>query len=55
MNAQHVIVTGGTQGLGFAYAREFLRRGHNVLICGRSAASLDKAVSALTKDAASGA
>ncbi len=55
MNAQQVIVTGGTQGLGFAYAREFLRRGQNVLICGRSVASLDTAVAALAKDAASGA
>jgi NAD(P)-dependent dehydrogenase (short-subunit alcohol dehydrogenase family) len=52
---QNVIITGGTQGLGFAYAREFLRRGHNVLICGRAQASVDAAVARLGPDAAQGA
>jgi NAD(P)-dependent dehydrogenase (short-subunit alcohol dehydrogenase family) len=42
-----VIITGGTQGLGFGYAREFGRRGHNVLICGRSQSSVDAAVARL--------
>ena len=30
-----VVITGGTQGIGYGYAREFLRRGHRVMICGR--------------------
>ncbi|MEZ5459392.1 MAG: SDR family oxidoreductase [Steroidobacteraceae bacterium] len=47
MARQSVIITGGTQGLGFGYAREFGRRGHNVLICGRGQASVDAAVARL--------
>jgi NAD(P)-dependent dehydrogenase (short-subunit alcohol dehydrogenase family) len=52
---QSVVITGSTQGLGFAYAREFVRRGHNVVICGRQARAVDEAVSRLTADLASGA
>lgn len=55
MNQQNVIVTGGTQGLGFGYAREFGRRGHNVLICGRSQASVDAAVAKLAPQFTAGA
>lgn len=44
---QSVVITGGTQGLGFGYAREFGRRGHDVLICGRNQASVDAAVARL--------
>ncbi len=36
MATQTVVITGSTQGLGYAYAREFLRRGHNVVVSGRS-------------------
>ena len=54
MAAQSVIITGGTQGLGFGYAREFCRRGHNVLICGRSQASVDAAVAKLRSECAPG-
>jgi NAD(P)-dependent dehydrogenase (short-subunit alcohol dehydrogenase family) len=50
-----VVVTGSTQGLGFGYAREFLRRGHSVAICGRTAPSVEKAVSALQREAVQGA
>ena len=50
LSQQNVIVTGGTQGLGFAYAREFGRRGHNVLICGRSQSSVDAAVAKLAPE-----
>ncbi|MFO1426152.1 MAG: SDR family oxidoreductase [Steroidobacteraceae bacterium] len=53
--AQNVVVTGGTQGLGFAYAREFLQRGHNVLICGRSDAGVQAAVARLAALAGPGA
>lgn len=43
----NVVITGGTQGIGFGYAREFLRRGHHVFICGREAARVEAAVSKL--------
>ncbi|NBX58040.1 MAG: SDR family NAD(P)-dependent oxidoreductase [Gammaproteobacteria bacterium] len=35
MATQTIIVTGSTQGLGFGYAREFVRRGHHVVVSGR--------------------
>ena len=28
-----VVITGGSNGVGFAYADEFLKRGHSVVIC----------------------
>ncbi len=55
MAQQNVVVTGSTQGLGFGYAREFLRRGHNVAICGRSQASVDAAIAQLESAASGGA
>lgn len=55
MAQQSVIVTGGTQGLGFGYARELGRRGHNVLICGRQQAGVDAAVARLAPEFAAGA
>ena len=33
--SRNAIITGATSGIGFALAREFLERGHNVFICGR--------------------
>lgn len=42
-----VVITGATKGVGFAMAREFLRRGDRVCICGRSQTRLDAAVGAL--------
>ncbi|MFM7432332.1 MAG: SDR family NAD(P)-dependent oxidoreductase, partial [Gammaproteobacteria bacterium] len=47
MAAQSVVITGSTQGLGFGYAREFLRRGHKVVISGRSSARVKAAVERL--------
>lgn len=54
MTAQIVVITGSTQGLGFGYAREFLRRGHSVMVSGRTAAGVEAAVARLAIDAASG-
>ena len=48
-------MTGGTQGLGFGYARELGRLGHNVLLCGRNQASVDAAVARLEPQCAAGA
>ena len=47
---RNAIVTGGTTGIGFAIAREFLVRGHNVYICGRQAGKLDAALKELCAD-----
>jgi NAD(P)-dependent dehydrogenase (short-subunit alcohol dehydrogenase family) len=44
---QTVVITGSTQGLGMGYAREFLRRGHNVVLSGRSPATVAAAVERL--------
>eukprot|EP00193_Tetraselmis_chui_P006951 CAMPEP_0177764678 /NCGR_PEP_ID=MMETSP0491_2-20121128/7538_1 /TAXON_ID=63592 /ORGANISM="Tetraselmis chuii, Strain PLY429" /LENGTH=327 /DNA_ID=CAMNT_0019280879 /DNA_START=291 /DNA_END=1274 /DNA_ORIENTATION=- len=42
-----VVITGGTKGVGFSLAREFLRGGDKVLICGRSQERLKDAHEAL--------
>lgn len=46
------VITGSTRGIGLGLAREFLRRGHGVVVSGRSSASVDKAMAALAEDAA---
>lgn len=55
MSPQNVVITGGTQGLGYGYAREFLSLGHQVAICGRHQASVDAAVERLAVGAPAGA
>lgn len=52
---KNVVITGSSKGIGKGYAREFLKRGHNVAICGRSQMSIDKALAELKTDAADGA
>jgi NAD(P)-dependent dehydrogenase (short-subunit alcohol dehydrogenase family) len=47
LTTQTVVITGSTQGLGLGYAREFLRRGHNVVLSGRSPATVAAAVERL--------
>jgi 3-oxoacyl-[acyl-carrier protein] reductase len=41
------VVTGGTAGIGFAIARDFLERGHFVFICGRKSSKLLSALKTL--------
>lgn len=46
-----VVVTGSTRGIGKGLAKEFLKRGHAVMISGRSQASVDNALADLKNDA----
>lgn len=45
------LITGGTNGMGFATAQQFINEGGNVIITGRSAETVDKAVEKLGADA----
>ncbi|HLG85465.1 MAG TPA: SDR family oxidoreductase [Bradyrhizobium sp.] len=47
MSAQHIVIAGGSSGIGLATARRLLDAGHRVTITGRTAARLDKALSVL--------
>lgn len=47
LQGKHVLVTGGTRGIGLACARLYLQEGARVTLCGRSAASRDAALAAL--------
>jgi NAD(P)-dependent dehydrogenase (short-subunit alcohol dehydrogenase family) len=46
---RRVLITGGSQGIGYAVAQTFLGEGCDVVIVGRDQARLEKAVSELTK------
>jgi short-subunit dehydrogenase len=48
------VVTGSTKGIGFALARELVRRGHSVVVTGRTQAAVDEAAERLRKEAADG-
>ncbi len=48
---KNVVITGSTQGIGNALAREFAGRGHSVVITGRSQETVDKAVAEVAGDA----
>lgn len=50
MATQTVVITGSTQGLGLGYAREFLRRGHHVVVSGREPARVEAAIAKLAAD-----
>ncbi len=50
MATRTIIITGSTQGLGFGYAREFLRRGHQVIVSGRDPARVDEAIRRLVSE-----
>lgn len=43
----NVVITGSTKGIGLGLAREFLRRGHDVLVSSRGSAAVEKAVAGL--------
>jgi len=45
-----VVITGGTKGVGYCMAREFLGLGDRVVICGRDGARIESALAALRKD-----
>ena len=45
-----IVLTGSTRGIGFGMAREFLKRGHNVVVCGRSQKSTLQAIDALGQE-----
>ncbi len=51
--SKNIIITGGTRGIGQGMAREFLKRGHNVCITGRSQTSVDKGLEELQTDVGS--
>jgi NAD(P)-dependent dehydrogenase (short-subunit alcohol dehydrogenase family) len=44
-----VVITGSTRGIGYGLAEEFLKRGHQVAVCGRDAENTAKAVDSLSK------
>jgi NAD(P)-dependent dehydrogenase (short-subunit alcohol dehydrogenase family) len=46
----NVIITGSTKGIGLGMAREFLKRGHKVVISSRGQAAVDNAVAQLGQE-----
>lgn len=55
MTGKVVVVTGSTRGIGRGLAREFLKRGHNVVVSGRTRAAVDQTTAEIERDAAQGA
>ena len=46
----NVVITGSTRGIGLGLAREYLRRGHSVMISGRSQRDCDEVASHLKSE-----
>jgi short-subunit dehydrogenase len=49
MNGKVVLITGGSRGLGYAIAREFISLGSRVVICARDQQELDRAAAELRR------
>ncbi|MGB1876721.1 MAG: SDR family oxidoreductase [Rhodospirillaceae bacterium] len=47
------VITGSTRGIGLGLAREFLKRGHSVVVSGRSQGAVDEAMTTLAGDVSS--
>lgn len=50
----NAVITGSTKGIGYALAQELVRRGHAVVVTGRTQAAVDEAVEKLGLEARSG-
>lgn len=50
----NIVITGSTRGIGLGMAREFRKRGHNVVVSSRGQAAVDQSVAALAKEPGSG-
>ena len=46
----NVVITGSTKGIGLGMAREFLKRGHNVVVSSRGQAAVDAAIAELSRE-----
>ncbi len=55
MGGKVVVVTGSTRGIGKGLAREFLKRGHSVVVSGRTRSAVDQTTSEIMVDAVNGA
>lgn len=55
MAQKNVVITGSTRGIGFGLAKQFIMRGHSVVVSGRSQANADKAAAELQSFATNGA
>lgn len=55
MTSKTAVVTGSTKGIGKGYAKELLNRGGNVVVTGRTQASVDEGLAALADEARDGA
>ena len=49
---KNVVITGSTKGIGRGMAEEFIKRGHNVVICGRQQPDVERIAAALNSLAA---
>jgi 3-oxoacyl-[acyl-carrier protein] reductase len=45
----HIVITGASKGLGFAFAEAFASGGYSLTLCARNAADLEQAASALRR------
>lgn len=55
MAQKTVVITGSTKGIGYGLAKQFISRGHNVVVCGRKADAAQTAATTLQPFATGGA